>query len=358
MSLLVGDLPELRNSRCVRFRFRYSQCDRCVEVCPPGAITPGEEGVELDVTRCTGCGLCVPACPVSAFHQPTFPASALAKPAGKQLAVACKPSGEEGDLHIPCLGNIEPALLCSLAMRNIAVTLRGAEHCSECHHAPQGAAAVQALRDGMEVVAGGASTNWLAPSFEQGARRSDYRRDRRQLFRRFGNRAVESIRSEIDAGGIPESAIRAAAHYLPPRRELAERILERVDDAEQNPPLAALFDVATIEPLPGRCTGCEACARVCPTGALKSEESQNRWQLRFRAARCVGCGVCIESCGPEALQLESRWRSGSAAQESGEIMHELGRYRCESCGRFFIGLEEERCPVCLDDEENFDAIFG
>ncbi|MCW9089163.1 MAG: 4Fe-4S dicluster domain-containing protein [Gammaproteobacteria bacterium] len=356
MPLSVGDLPELRNSRCVRYRFRYSQCSRCADSCPPGALTPGEEGMELDVTRCSGCGLCVPACPVGAFHQPAFPAAALAKPADKQLSVACKPSGEEGDLRIPCLGDIEPALLASLAVRKIAVTLRGVGHCAECANAPQGGEALQSLLVGMEALAESAPAHWSAPVVGGNVGGTGYRADRRQLFRRFSNRAVQSIRDEGGVEEVPEQAIRAAAHFVPARRQLAERVLERLDGIDAGSPLPALFGVAAVAPITGRCTGCEACARVCPTGALKIDEAQSRWALRFRAVQCVDCGVCIEACGPEALQLEPRWHPESV--ESDSSLHELGRYRCESCGRFFIGLENGSCPVCRDDEENFDAIFG
>lgn len=355
MAVSIGNLPELRNQRCVRYRFRYSACSRCADSCPPGALTPGEEGVELDATRCSGCGLCAATCPTAAFHLQSFPAAALAKPQEKALAVACNPSGQEGELRIPCLGDIDPALLASLAFRGIAVTLRGAGQCSECAHAPHGGERVAALLAAMDELAAAAPAKWVAPVVESAERGAGHRADRRQLFRRFTNRAVESMRSERVDEAIPESAIRAAAHFVPARRQLAEYLLERIDGLPDESLLPPLFGVAALEPGAGRCTGCEACARVCPTGALKVAEVESDWVLQFRPGQCVGCGVCIEACGAEALALEHRWRQEGEMPAS---LHRLRRYRCQGCGRFFVGLEEESCPVCEDDRNSFDAIFG
>ncbi|HEX9803282.1 MAG TPA: 4Fe-4S dicluster domain-containing protein [Gammaproteobacteria bacterium] len=355
MSTAIGNLPELRNQRCVRFRFRYSACTRCADSCPAGALAPGEEGVELDATRCRGCGLCAAACPTATFHLPAFPTAALARPQEKALAVACSPSGQEGDVRIPCLGDIDPALLASLAMRGIAVTLRGAGQCAGCANAPHGGERVEALLAAMLLLGDDAPEKWCPPGIETGEAGPAHRADRRQLFRRFTNRAVESVRSDRALEAVPESAIRAAAHFVPPRRQLAEHLLARFAAVPEGPALAQLLDIATLTPRHGRCTGCEACARVCPTGALKIAEVESRWALAFRAEQCVGCGVCIEACGADALALQHQWQPQGEAPAP---LHELRRYRCEGCGRFFVGLEVDNCPVCRDDEESFNAIFG
>lgn len=355
MVLSIGNLPEIRNSRCVRYRFRYSTCTRCADNCPAEALTPGEEGVELDVNRCSGCGLCVPACPTATFHLPSFPTSALAKPAEKQLVVACTPSGQAGDVLVPCLGDIDPALLASLGMRHIAVTLHGTEHCRACAHAPHGSERFEMLLTAMQEVDGTGPEKWIAPVVDATQSRP-HRADRRQLFRRFSNRAVESIRSDMESEEVvPESAIRAAAHFVPARRALAERLLERLERLPEESLLPLLFDVAAIVPGDGSCTGCDVCARVCPTGALKVAEAESEWLLLFRAGQCVGCGVCIEACGPGALTLQHHWQPEG---EEPALLHELRRYRCQGCGRFFVGLEEDKCPVCQDDEDSFSRIFG
>jgi pyruvate formate lyase activating enzyme len=43
-------------------------CQRCLDVCPHGALTMTPAGIERDWQRCTGCGQCVEACPANAME--------------------------------------------------------------------------------------------------------------------------------------------------------------------------------------------------------------------------------------------------------------------------------------------------
>jgi formate hydrogenlyase subunit 6/NADH:ubiquinone oxidoreductase subunit I len=295
------------------------------------------------------------ACSTAVFHLPAFPTSELSKPRDKTLTVACMQAQQEDAVRVPCLGDLEPVLLGALAQRGVAVTLYGADRCAACSNAPQGGACVEALIDAMDALAVNASALWTTPVLGSGSEKLDYDAERRQLFRRFSNRAVESVRSVEGVASIPESAIRAAAHFVPPRRRLAESLLQGVSSQVDDSLLPVLLGVADIEPGTGPCTGCDLCARVCPTGALKVSELESQWALQFQIGQCVGCGVCIEACSSGALSLHQRWRPmGDAA----EVVHELNRYRCQVCGRYFVGVEAESCPVCEDDQESFDAIFG
>ena len=54
-------VPErgLSREKCLR-------CGRCVEQCPQGALTMGEDGINFDRNRCAGCLKCASVCPSSA----------------------------------------------------------------------------------------------------------------------------------------------------------------------------------------------------------------------------------------------------------------------------------------------------
>jgi electron transport complex protein RnfB len=55
-------------------------CEACLERCPMGALSMGEEGIALDPDRCIGCGLCVSTCPSGAL-------TLIRKPEEKQKEV-------------------------------------------------------------------------------------------------------------------------------------------------------------------------------------------------------------------------------------------------------------------------------
>ncbi len=48
-----------------------------------------------------------------------------------------------------------------------------------------------------------------------------------------------------------------------------------------------------------KCTGCGACASVCPTEAINVNE-----KAKVDEEKCIECSVCIDECPVGAITLE------------------------------------------------------
>jgi ferredoxin len=49
-----------------------------------------------------------------------------------------------------------------------------------------------------------------------------------------------------------------------------------------------------------KCTGCHACARVCPTQAATGEKKQTHV---IDLGKCIKCGACFEACKFDAIKI-------------------------------------------------------
>lgn len=361
--------PTFHGGRCVRYRYRYSRCSRCADACPHDALTLTDEGVTINDARCERCALCASSCRTEALAADNLPWGEFVRQALKQerFAFACTPSGEEGDAMAPCLGALNAGMLSFLAVRGVAVELRGSGHCERCHHAPRGHDLLTMNLDGVEALRRTVGDRrWgrvtlAAPSDGAPARhRAPYMASRRQLFRRAVNQGVTRfIRPVLEEpkDPAPDTAIRSAAPFTSLQREL----LQTLKPDEMHPDALSMLHpavpMARVEVSPG-CTACEACARVCPTGALWVSESSDSWMLEFQFSRCVACDVCAEACRPGVLKLHDVDRLAFAMDES-EPLYRLSKERCFQCARYFISDGKRNvCKVCGDDDQDFAQLFG
>lgn len=374
-------MPSFRASRCTRFRYRYSECRRCADACPHAAITLTDEGTTLDGEKCKHCALCVSACHTGAWSSDLFQPIDLLRQAIQKptWSLACEPSGYSADAVVPCLGAIDAVWLAYMARRGIPVSLHGSSHCQQCTHGRTGEAQLklnlegaQHLRDAALAAQATQPTEpqWPLPTLAEDAQTEPRRQRlvqrgattlaRRSLFQRIFRRTAEKIQT-ADAGTtkaptVPAQAIRAGAYASSDRRELLQILTKQKD--------GSAFLVAWHETLPlmklslhSGCTLCEACFRVCPTGAIQIVENPGDWALTFQADRCVGCEVCLEVCQPRVLDAEASF--DARPEQPPTVLISRVKQRCARCDRHFVSVSPQpTCSVCGDDEEAFAAIFG
>lgn len=364
--------PELNATRCVRYRYRYSSCERCASACPHQAIALHDAGVTVSAQACQSCALCVAVCPTQALSQPDFEPIALLRQAIRKpsYTLACAPSGQHGDAIVPCLGAIDAVWLAYMARRGLPVLLRGSSHCSVCRHAKPGASqwaaaleAVQALHQALTQADPESAPVWAMPVHENQPVSQTEKAltaikkkagDARRGFLKRLLRPRQSEPSKTSPQPLQQGAIRAGAYIVSEPRELLHIVCRQDQPAElvwhEALPLLALT-------LNSGCTLCEACFRVCPTAAITITETPEDWALDFDQDRCVGCLACLDVCQPKVLDAHSHL-DPRPGQPPVRLIAQV-KQRCRRCDRHFISAQPQaECPVCSDDALAFDAIFG
>lgn len=95
-----------------------------------------------------------------------------------------------------------------------------------------------------------------------------------------------------------------------------------------------------------RCTGCDACVRLCPRQAIEYQGG-DRPQYRIAARRCTGCGVCIDVCTAGAIDILV---DKPEQQRSVALIEESCRYCGSPYHRPALGVvgHNPQCAVCAE----------
>ena len=318
-----GTLPDCDGARCVHALGTVAQCRACVDACPRAAWLFTEEGLGLDTDACNGCGLCVPACPQAAISLPRVPAC-RAGDGGDVIFAICREIAQPGDDGVlPCLHSLglrDLSRAHGMGVRELVVAEAQCDSCT-CGGAPRLQAAVEDFaklaRDRGD---GGISLRTLDAE--------DWRR---------------ALRATHMPGGLPRMNRRDLLSMLVPRpREEKEPAGGQVATPSGDP---AMLHLHVPEILAGECSGCDACLRICPQGALRlSRDDGGRLSYVVHAELCTGCGLCRDICETDAVRLHRL-----ARPTAGRIP--LIEARCRSCGAPFHlpeGARADRglCRIC------------
>ena len=345
---LVGTFDKPRFIRfeaglCAHARNKRTGCTRCLDLCPTGAITPGEKGhwdsVAISAEICAGCGACAAVCPTGAAQYALPPTDALLRRI-RTLLLAYRTAGgqaptlllhgEAGEAMLDALARQGPGLPAHvLPVRVNEVTAADlallvapfAWGASDVRlllpaHRPHGAEGV--LRN-LDYAA--AALTGLGLSHAPGAIETD---DPFTLH--------EALRT------APRPAPAAQATFLPmgAPREILKAALAALRDAAGSPaiaiplPAAAPFGEATVT-VEG-CTLCLACTMVCPTGAFAANPDHP--ELSFLEDACVQCGLCASTCPEKVISLTPRLNLAPEAASRRVVKQEEPAI-CTACAKPF-----------------------
>lgn len=287
-------------SRCLRMRFSESSCQRCLKVCPHGAVNL-DGGLAMHSDQCHGCLLCTAVCPVGAIEQNNdfnVILAQLAQVSGPVLG--CCRTREQANSTLSCLGGLSAEHLLLLCYSLPGVLTLNLTACSNCCNNGM----IPCLQQRLENLS-------VAGLLDGGCRiviaeRADdicYQVetvDRRSFFKSFRNSLFKSA-ADILVTTTIKTGQRSAygGKRLPRRREYLNRARTKVS-AELEDRIRKRFDALVL--IEGSCTNCQGCVAICPTGALLSNGDES--SPEFDRILCTGCGLCVEFCLDGAVRMQ------------------------------------------------------
>jgi ferredoxin len=166
---------------------------------------------------------------------------------------------------------------------------------------------------------------------------------RRDLFRMVARQGQVAMARAMENGV-------ASTARTPGRDRL--RLLSAVSHLPESQPTQIEldgFDFATLT-ISDSCTACGACAKACPTRALKFEKNDEEmtFSISFSAKNCIGCDMCDHVCMPDAISLNyaPTFEEVFGAKEA--LMAASGSLvRCERCKSLMAKRDDAAlCPLC------------
>ena len=343
---------------CAHSRSGIVGCNRCLDLCPTGAIAPAGDHVAIDAHICAGCGQCAAVCPTGAASYALPPADVLMRKLRTLLTTYREAEGERAivllydEAHgaplidaLARFGDGLPANVLPLAVNE--VTQVGLETIAAAF--AYGASGLRLLLRAKprHDVAGLAKTLALAEPILAGLG--------------FGSGRAATI--EIDDPDALGAALRAIAaveaaprpaSFLPigGKRDVLRLALRELHRVAPTPadvvalPAGAPFGAVEIN-VEG-CTLCLACVSACPTGALLDDPE--RPMLRFAEDACVQCGLCKATCPEQVISLKPQL-DFRAAVVLARVLKEEEPFACIRCGKpFGVKSTIERVVAKLEGE--------
>lgn len=327
---------------CAHSRSRQPGCDRCLQVCPTGAIAPAGDVVRIDPNICAGCGACAEVCPSGAASYAFPETGTLYRRIDAMLAAWREAGGERFRLLLHDGAGAElvaaaarfgrglPADVLPLALNQatqaghelmLAGLAMGAAEVA-IHLHPKKAEEAAALREQLrlaEALAAGAGLPGrlrLIETEDPDALEAALHDDRP---------AASPVEPITPLGG-KRAVTRAAMRTLAAAGGGGAEVALPADLFPSGPPYGEIVVNRDA------CTLCLACVSLCPAGALL--DNPDKPQLSFLEDSCVQCGICASGCPEDAIALRPRYLNDDGAKRP-RVMKEEEPFPCVSCGKPF-----------------------
>lgn len=356
-------------ARCVRALSVNSICTICADGCPTTAISLSGRLPSINQASCVGCGGCVATCPTEALGLDDF------SPTDFFFSFAA----EEGNLvscqkNIPCLAALSAEHMIALCGLKKGIVL-DTGHCGGCDIGSRVLDTLEKTLDNVEYLLEAAESAWRVECSQIGYRDpasgEEEHKDRRDFFKTFHLRGIAQVRNDfekevlsttdefvdyaIDSTHTQELRMKK----ITDRRKLFYTALKRADKPSVYHVVDGSKITFTSQKLMDetKCTACEMCYRVCPTGALSSDIRSSK--IDFDPFLCVKCHLCHDVCEPDAITLSSSYNLKEWYEPTVQNLVTFSVRRCDECDALFSSVAGEKiCRRCRLEEEEARELWG
>lgn len=327
---------------CAHSRSKKQGCNKCLDVCPAGAIIDAGDIVEIDSGICGGCGSCHSVCPTGAISY-QYPTRTDIISSSQNLLSNYKTAGGKNPvllIHedvagfemisaIARYGEGLPANVIPIGFHS--ATSLG--HVEILGMIASGASQVilMANPQKQDELAGLTSEVELSNAILGGL---DLNADPRvQLICESDPEVIGSKFWELaDIKPLKSESFQAVGS----KRDISRIVFAKLhEQSKAKPEVIALPDKAhygRLEINETACTLCMACTSSCPTAAVTDTPEEPK--LRFTQSACVQCGLCVNTCPEKALTLVPQLDFTPAAMQP-ETLYEEEPFECITCGTAF-----------------------
>ncbi|MBI5568149.1 MAG: 4Fe-4S binding protein [Chloroflexi bacterium] len=353
--------------RCLNARYKNAGCQICADACPVDAIHLNDQQVRLEAETCARCGACVWQCPTEVFTQPQASKSKLRETLQTVGAVPVElrcPQHTGNTTPIPdvtiiqqpqCLADLSPSRLIGFAAdRHVWLNDQA---CAKCPLKEAQASIMRAVNDANRWRAAFNQSRQIHLLTTDGNRFARPRTapmldsanppsDRRAFFSFFKKALVETgaavVSEQASTNDQPVPVSQRLPQRFPRERQNLLTVLSQLGQP-QDVPLGLANVLIEFE----KCTACGLCAKFCPTGSIRFQADEQRFDLDFIPAACLDCNICVRACPTQAITLTHDTPPGRFIRITATLLVEGNLALCAVCQKPTADHGEgTRCEVC------------
>jgi ferredoxin len=351
---------------CERVRFRKSNCQKCLEICPQRAISL-DPGPTIN-NDCNDCGLCQNVCPTEVFHNELYTDQYLLNqaigffsrdrqqtPAEKKiLSINCHRAENQNknSLPLPCLGRMTANIILGVAFSGVdgVVLIKG--NCSQCRF-QQGEKLLKNSIRASRILLQSVGLGRFGISIKEKAKKQKAMLTRREIFLKISNKVKSKTASFIHCKektirkkltGNPESK---NGKRLSPGRELLRQLLkQKMLETTMVVKYKPAFPWGKIKIEENNCSACGTCLAVCPTGAILKKTKNEQQFFYFNSSLCNNCSLCMAVCPENAVDFEENFALVDILEEQAIVVARIKLASCMICGETITTKRTKLCSTC------------